>query len=230
MTAPTTAAPTQRLFRGLLVSMVLNALVPVLLYQFAKRYFAASELAALSAAAMFPLAWSVVDLLRVGSLDPVAVLSLVSIVVSMIAVLLGGSPKLLLIRESFFTGAFGLACFVSLCAPRPIMFYFSRYFTAGRDAARIADFDRGWQRPGFRRTMRLITIVWGATSLVEFAVRIALVYTLPAATVLVVSPIVLGGLLLVTISWTFAYGKRMRARAEAQLPTAGLARPPVPLS
>ncbi len=230
MTAPTATAPTQRLFRGLLVSMVLNALVPVLLYQFAKRYFAASELAALSAAAVFPLGWSVVDLLRVGSLDPVALLSLVSIVVSMIAVLLGGSPKLLLIRESFFTGAFGLACFASLAAPRPIMFYVSRYFTAGRDPARIADFDRGWQRPGFRRTMRLITVVWGVTSLGEFVVRIVLVYTLPVATVLVVSPIVLGGLLLATISWTFAYGKRMPARAGAQSQPAGPATAPAPLT
>jgi hypothetical protein len=47
--------------------------------------------------------------------------------------------------------------------------------------------------------------------------------------VLVVSPIVLGGLLLATISWTFAYGKRMRARAEAQSHAAGQATVPAPL-
>jgi hypothetical protein len=213
------------LFRGLLISMILNALVPVLLYQMAKRYFSATELAALSVAALFPLVWSIVDLIRVGALDPVAILSLASIVVSMVAVAVGGSPKLLLIRESFFTGAFGVACLVSLVAPRPIMFYFARYFTAGRDAARIAEFNRGWQRPGFRRTMRLITVVWGVTSLAEFVVRIALVYTLPAATVLVVSPIVLGGLLIATISWTFAYGKRMRDRAAAQTSPTGSGAP-----
>ena len=68
--------------------------------------------------------------------------SLMSIAVSMIAVTLGGSPKLLLIRESFFTDAFGIACFVSLA--------------------------------------------------------------LPPAAVLVVSPIILGGLLIATIVWTFA--------------------------
>jgi hypothetical protein len=205
--------PTQRLFRGLLVSMALNALVPVVLYQLSKRYLSASELAALSVAALFPLVWSVADLIRIGSLDPVAILSLASIVVSMIAVAFGGSPKLLLIRESFFTGAFGMACLVSLATPRPIMFYFARYFTAGRAPDRVAEFNLAWERPGFRRTMRLITIVWAITSFAEFAVRIVLVFTLPAATVLVVSPIVLGGLLIATISWTFAYGKRMRARA-----------------
>jgi len=204
--------PSRRLFRGLLVSVVLNALVPVVLYQLSKRYLSAPELAALSVAALFPLLLSIADVIRVGSLDPVAILSLASIAVSMIAVAFGGSPKLLLIRESFFTGAFGVACFVSLAAPRPIMFYFARHFTVGRDAAGLAQFNLGWQRPGFRSAMRLITIVWGATSLLEFVVRIGLVYTLPAATVLVVSPIVLGGLLIATISWTFGYGQRMRAR------------------
>ena len=205
--------------------MALNALVPVVLYQLTKRYSSATELAALSVAALFPLVWSIADLIRVGALDPVAILSLASIGVSMLAVAVGGSPRLLLIRESFFTGAFGIACFVSLLAPRPIMFYFARYFTAGRDSERIAEFDRAWQRPGFRRTMRLITIVWGVTSLAEFVVRIALVYTLPAATVLVVSPIILGGLLIATISWTFAYGKRMRDRAASQTPPSGAAAP-----
>jgi hypothetical protein len=206
--------PTQRLFRGLLISVALNALVPVVLYQLSKRYFSASELGALSVAALFPLVWSLVDLIRIGSLDPVAVLSLASIIMSMIAVAFGGSPKLLLIRESFFTGAFGIVCLVSLATPRPIMFYFARYFTAGRDPDRVAEFNLGLERPGFRRTMRLITIVWATTSLLEFATRVLLVYALAAATVLVVSPIVLGGLLIATISWTFAYGKRMRARAE----------------
>ena len=217
MSAPA-AASTQRLFRGLVVSIALNAVVPVLLYVGSKRYLAASELLALSVASLFPLGWSVVDLARVGSLDPVAVISLASIVVSMVAVVLGGSPKLLLIRESFFTGAFGVACFASLGFPRPIMFYFARYFSAGRDAARMAEFDAGWQRPRFRRTMRLMTLVWGVTSLAEFVIRIVLVYTLPVATVLVVSPIVLGVLVIATISWTLAYGKRMRASAEQETP------------
>lgn len=217
MSAPA-AAPTQRLFRGLVVSIALNSVVPVLLYLGSKRYIAASELTALSVASLFPLGWSVVDLARVGSLDPVALISLASIVVSMVAVILGGSPKLLLIRESFFTGAFGVACFASLAFPRPIMFHFARYFSAGRDAARIAEFDAGWRRPRFRRTVRLMTVVWGATSLAEFVVRIALVYMLPAATVLVVSPIVLGVLVIGTISWTLAYGRRMRASAEQATP------------
>ena len=220
MTPPPPAGPARRVVRGLLISIVLNALVPVLLYHLAKHYLSAAEVTALGAAALFPLGLSILDLSRTRMLDPVALVSLMSIAVSMVAVTLGGSPKLLLIRESFFTGAFGIACFVSLALPRPIMFYFGRHFAAGRDPASIAEFDSGWQRLEFRHVARLITVVWGVASLLEFLVRVALVYTLPPAAVLVVSPIILGGLLIATIVWTFAYIRRMRARAVRR-PVAG---------
>ncbi len=215
-TSPPPIAPSQRLVRGLFLSIVLNAVIPVLLYAFAKRYLAASEFTALSAAALFPLGLSILDVRRSRTLDPVALLSLLSIVVSIIAVTLGGSTKLLLVRESLFTGAFGIACFASLALPRPLMFYFGRHFTAGREHGRIATFEAGWQRAEFRRVTRLITMVWGATSLGEFLIRVGLVYTMPAAMVLVISPIVLGGLLIATIVWTFAYVRRARARSVGQ--------------
>ena len=216
MNSPTPATLSPHLVRGLLISIALNAVIPVLLYRLSKRYLLASEFTALSVAALFPLGLSVVDLTRSRTLDPVALLSLISILVSIIVVSLGGSTKLLLIRESLFTAAFGIACFVSLALPRPLMFYFGRFFIAGRDQQRIADFNAGWQRPQFRRVHRLITVVWGASSLGEFLVRIALVYTMPTAAVLVISPIILGGLLIATIVWTFSYVRRVRTSGERQ--------------
>ena len=213
MIPPPPAGSSRRVVRGLVISIALNALVPVVVYRLAKRYLSAAEVTALGAAALFPLGLGLLELSRTRTLDPVAIVSLMSIAVSIIAVTLGGSPKLLLIRESFFTGAFGIACLASLAFPRPIMFYFGRHFAAGRDPASIAEFDSGWQRSEFRRVARLITVVWGVASLVEVLVRVALVYTLPPAAVLVVSPIILGALLIATIVWTFAYVRRMRARA-----------------
>src|SRR5215470_11182829 len=216
MNSPPPSTPSRRLVLGLLISIALNAVIPVLLYRLTKRYLVASEFTALSLAASFPLGLSIVDLIRSRTLDPVALLSLISILVSIIAVSLGGSTKLLLIRESLFTAAFGIACFGSLALPRPLMFYFGRYFIAGRDQQRITDFNAGWQRPQFRSVNRLITVFWGITSLGEFLVRIALVYTMPTAAVLVISPIILGGLLIATIVWTFAYVRRVRTSGERE--------------
>src|SRR5207253_1328774 len=76
----------------------------------------------------FPLGKGTFDLIRHRRLDPIAVVVLLGITTDGVALLFGGSPGLLLVRESMFTGAFGAACFASLLLPRPMMFYFSRHF------------------------------------------------------------------------------------------------------
>jgi hypothetical protein len=130
--------------RGFLWDIALNAGIPLLFYRLAKRYLSASEVGALAIAATFPLAKSILDLTRRRRLDPVAVIVLLGIAVSAVGVLMGGSARLLLIRESLFTGALGLACFASLLLPRPLMFYFGRHFMAGRDPVAREQFDASW--------------------------------------------------------------------------------------
>jgi hypothetical protein len=51
----------------------------------------------------------------------------------------------------------------------------------------------------------------------ELILRIVLIYNASAATVLIVSPILLGTLTVVTMIWAFSYGHRVRLRALAQL-------------
>lgn len=179
--------------------MVLNAVVPVILYSLSKRYYSPSEFAALVIAALFPLGKTAFDLLRHRQLDPISVVVLLGITTDGVALLFGGSPILLLVRESMFTGAFGVACFASLLLPRPMMFYFSRYFIAGTERERQARFDSAWQFPEVRFCHRLITTVWGCVFVGELPIRLALIYRLPAALVLVVSPILLGVLSIATM-------------------------------
>jgi len=76
-------------------------------------------------------------------------------------VLLGGNAKVLLIRESFFTAMLGIACFVSLLLPRPLMFYVNRQFIAGKDPEKIAQCNQQWNHRYARFVHRLITRVWG---------------------------------------------------------------------
>jgi hypothetical protein len=73
-----------------------------------------SELTALIFATAFPIPKSAYGLMRRRELDPIAVLALLGIATSILALVLGGGPRLLLIRESFFTGAFGIVCLISL--------------------------------------------------------------------------------------------------------------------
>jgi hypothetical protein len=215
--------PGTRDLRSVRRSIVLNAAVPALLYALSTRYLGASEVAALSIAAIFPALDSLWGVLRQRRLDVIAVIALLSIAVSMIGVAVGGSPRILLIRESFFTGALGLACFLSLLLPRPLMFYFGRQFSAGSDPVKLAHFNAGWQHPAVRRLHRVITVVWGGVFLGEFLIRVALVLTLPPVVVLAVSPFITGGIVVLAIIWTFAHVRRkVRGRVTADAaPSAG---------
>src|ERR1700733_4405098 len=202
---------------GAIWDIALNAIIPVLLYKFSKRFLSPSELTALLLATTFPLGKSIFDLVRRGQLDPISIVVLLGIAADCVALLFGGSARLLLVRESLFTGAFGVACFVSLLLPRPLMFYFARHFIAGVDPKRQARFNSGWQLAEVRFAHRLITTVWGTVFVGELIVRIILIYNASATSVLIVSPVLLGASTLVTMVWAFRYGHRFRLRALAQL-------------
>jgi hypothetical protein len=197
---------------SLIWNIVLNATIPLACYFFVKRFVSPSELTALIAATAFPVLKSVYDLIRSHELDPVAMLVLLGIVTSILALFLKGDPRLLLIRESFITGAFGIACLISLTFPRPIMFYFARFFMAGKDPQRREVFNASLKDPAVLRGHRLVTLVWGLVYAGEFLVRIIMVYSLSVAVVLFISPFISGFATIFTIIWTFRYAKKMSER------------------
>jgi hypothetical protein len=203
--------------RGILADIALNAIVPFVLYRLSKRYVSPSEFTALLIATTFPIAKSIFDVAKRRELDPVSVLVLLGIAASAITLLAGGSPRVLLIRESLFTGVFGLACFASLVLPRPMMFYFGRHFFTGGDPQKRRGFEMAWALPDVRFANRLITVIWGAVYLGEFTIRLVLIYVASAQVVLVVSPILLGALTVVTLWWTFRYSAQVRERSRPRI-------------
>jgi hypothetical protein len=202
--------------RGAIVDVLVSAVIPVIVFQLARR-FGAAEVPALGYAAILPAAIAVGGLVRRrAALDPIAILVLLGLAVSGIGFALGGGARIILIRESFFTGALGVVCLVSLAVmPRPLMFYFGRWFATQGDPAAVAQFDANWSRPGFRLVNRRITLVWGIAYLGEFAIRVAMAMTLPTAVVLAAGPLLLTVITAATIAWTFSYAGRARRRAIA---------------
>ncbi len=193
--------------------IALNVVIPMARYRLSKLYLSPSELTALLLASIYPLLKSLHDVLRRRELDPVSVVVLLGIGSGIAALLFTGSYRILLLRESLFTFVLGLACLGSLPLPsRPLMFYFGRVFATGNDPVRRAEFDASWQYPAARRTHRVITLVWGLLFVAEFAFRAVLIYTVSPATVLAVSPVVLGTATALVIVWTFRYAARARRR------------------
>jgi hypothetical protein len=205
-----------RVYRPLVISLMwdiaLNATIPLACYIAAKKVVLTSELIALVFATAFPVLKSAYDLLRHREFDPVAALVFLGITTSILAVFLGGDSHILLIKESLFTAAFGIACLISLTFPRPIMFYFGRHFMAGKDFQKRKVFESRWQNPTVRRAHRVVTIVWGLVYVAEFVVRIALLYSMPTAVVLGVSPFLIGLATITAIVWTFWYAQKIRER------------------
>jgi hypothetical protein len=203
------------LVRGIAWDIALNATIPVICFYVAKRLLHVTDFAALLTASLFPAMKSVWDVRQRRELDPVTLLILLGIASSALALVATGDQRMLLIRESFFTGAFGIACLVSLVFPRPIMFYFARYVMAGDDKERRRVFESRWQYPTARRAHRRVTIVWGVVFLAEFLGRVGLVYTLRPTFVLAVAPIVTGLATIGTVVWTLRYAARVRQRLPA---------------
>ena len=194
----------------MLRDIAIDAGVPIVCYWLSMAFISHSEVVALIVASVFPLLKSLYELLQRRRLDPISMAILLGLMVGLGALFIGGSTQLLLLRESLFTGGFGLACLASLLfrSRRPLMFFFARFSAAGSDPALCAWYDQLWENAGFRRMQRIITLVWGLVLVGEFTLRVVLIYTVSPATVLVVSPTVMGVASLLTIIWTMKYGAR----------------------
>lgn len=203
---------------GITYSIVINAVLPYIIYSLLKSYTNLSDFWALVLSGVPPMIDAIVGIIRKGHVDLIAGIVLLGIAVSIILILLGGSPRLLLIRESFFTAAFGLAYLVSLLFPRPLSFYFARQFATGNVPERVAWFNSLWQYPGFRFSMRLTAVVWGVGFLLEATIRFILVFTLTIPQFLIISPFVFYGFLGAILLWTLLYTRKGRKRAEATRP------------
>lgn len=198
--------------------LIVNVVIPYACYTLLKAN-QASDLTALGVAAIAPALEALVGVLRSRKLNFIALLVLGDLVVGIIALFLGGDPRLVVLRESFFTGVLGLACFVSLLFPRPLMFLVGRSLIAGNDPAHIARYNQLWHNSPVRRTARVCTVVWGAVYSGEFLLHLLLVATLPLAAVVAIGPLLTGGLIGAALLWTFAYVRRARQQVRAMQPT-----------
>jgi hypothetical protein len=201
-------------FRGLAISIIISAVFPYIIYILLKSYTSASDLVALVIAGVPPALDTIVEVIRKRRVDLIAGLSLVGIVVGIVLLLLGGSPRVYLIRESFFTAAVGLAYLVSFLFPRPLAFYFARTFSTGNVPEKIEVFDSLWQYPQFRRAMRVSTAVWGIGFVLEAVIRTFLVIILTTGQFLLISPFVLYGFIGGIALWTFWSSRQGRKRMD----------------
>ncbi len=201
------------LLRSILSLLIINVAIPFGCYSLLKAYHA-SDVTALGVAAIVPALEMLISMLRGRQVNIISLFVFGGLAIGIIAIFLGGDPRVLLIRESLFTGALGLTCFISLLFPRPLMFSVGRSMFASKDPEHIARYNQLWQNPSVRRTSRVTTVVWGLVYISDFLLRLLMVLTLPIAAVLAVGPILTGSLIGLSLLWTFAYLRRARQRVH----------------
>ncbi|MFP3566591.1 VC0807 family protein [Paraburkholderia sp. SIMBA_030] len=207
---------------GFVLELAVNFLLPWLAYRFALPHL--GETGALIASAVPPIVWSLIELARFRRVDALSVMVVTGIVLSIAAMALGGSPRMLLLRESLVSGAVGVVFLLSLPMRRPLIFYLARVTVAREMEGGAARFEALWrERPALATSLRLMTLVWGVGLTGETALRAWMALTWPIERFLLVSPFIgygiYGGLTL----WTLWYRKTMRSRVGARVQPDGIA-------
>lgn len=197
--------------------MVAEGALPYLTYVVLHRQ-GVSTVDALAAGAVFPVAFLAYHFARRRRVDGLGLIVLATIVAGTGVALLSGNSRLYLVKESFLTGAFGLFLLGSLLARRPFMFYSGRRFATDGSAAGVAAWDSYWPKsPTFRRSNRVVTLVWGVAFLAEAAIRIVAAYTLDTSTVVALSGVVPLAVVGLLMAWTFGYARRITPRSRAEV-------------
>ncbi|MFG2893381.1 VC0807 family protein [Streptomyces sp. NPDC048248] len=208
---------------GWILTIGLNVVAPIVTFN-ALTDHGWSDFSALLLSGAWPVLDSAVHLAWRRRLDEFAVVTLVFLAITAFVSLIGAhSARALIIKDSGVTGLFGVLCLATLLAPRPLMFYFGRKFATDGTPESTAWWNGMWQYEGFRRTMTVMTSVWGVAYLAEAGVRIALAYVVDTGAMVVISPAMAYGVLGLLSVWTALYAKRSQAAGERRAAQAAAA-------
>lgn len=190
---------------AVMVSLFLDAGLAVLAYGVARLlgFSPFVGLVAGTVVAGLRVTWVVI---RQRRLDPFAVFMLGIFVLGLVLSLVTGSPRFLLVKESFGTGAAGLAFVLTCLRGKPLAYHASQRVAAPTVAERDQWAQLWVDEPIFRRRFRTMSLVIGGALLVEALVRIPLIYALPIDAMAVLSPLLTPVVVTLTSIWAVHYG------------------------
>jgi len=163
------------------------------------------DVVALIASAMPPLLWSGYELAKTRRLDAISVMVVASILFTVGATAMGGSPRLIQIREALVTGLVGILFLLSLFLQRPIIFYLARATMARNTVEGAEHFETVWSKPGVPKILRCLTAVWGIGLVAQTATMCWLAYIWPIGRYILISPVIGYGIFGLLMVWSLWY-------------------------
>jgi hypothetical protein len=195
------------------LEILINFVLPFLIYDFGKKEL--GDVHALMASSAPPIAWSIFEFVRSRRVDALSMLVLAGIALSLLAYAGGGSVKVLQLREKLVTATIGLVFLGSAAIGRPLIYQLARASILRKTPNEVGAFDALRDNAGFKRTMLVMTLVWGCGLLAEAGVATLLVFRLSIREYLIVSPMVGYGTMGALSLWTYLYARRRRRMGEA---------------
>lgn len=184
-------------FRALLPTLAVDVGGTIAVYYLLLPHFAQASIWPILGASLVPIASNIVNFVRRRSIDIVGLIILFGMIASLIPAAFGGSQRLLLVRESFFTGLIGAGLLIStFLVRRPVFYYIFREFLTANDQLPEEHFEVLWRAPHFRHGVRIVTIVWGAVMLGDFVMRAFIALQMNVGFALGVAPVLTTILLL----------------------------------
>lgn len=198
---------------ALAADLGVNFVLPYVIYSYASPHM--GDVRALLASSVPPILWSIVEFVRHRRLDAISVMVLAGILLSLLAFFGGGGARMLQLREKLVSGLACMACLFSAAIRRPLIYELARAGMARKGDAEAERMRGLVNDPLFRRSMTIMTVVWGLGLIADVAIAAILVFTISIKAYMIINPIegyaLLGGLGL----WTFWYSRRSKARNEA---------------
>jgi intracellular septation protein A len=193
-----------------LLEALVNFILPYFIYSYGEAPL--GQVHALIASSAPPIIWSLIEFARHRRIDAVSVLVIAGIALSLLATLGGGGVKFLQLREKLVTGIIGLVFLGSAMIGKPLIYELARASMRRKSESEAQAFEALQVHAAFRRTMMVMTWVWGLGLLADVAVAVVLVFTLSVRQYLIVNPILgyatTGSLAL----WSFFYVRRAKRR------------------
>jgi hypothetical protein len=197
------------------IEALVNFVGPFVIYTLAKPELGDAH--ALIACSAPPIAWSMVEFIRRRRVDALSLIVLTGIALSLLAFIGGGDVRFLQLRERLVTGLIGLIFLGSAATGWPLMYHLARAKYMRRSASEALALEALRDNVHFRRTMLVMTLVWGFGLVAEAAVASVLVFALSIRQFMLITG-VLGYIALAALSlWTAWYGRRRKRLGEARI-------------
>jgi len=192
---------------GLARSILINFVGASLVYRLAAHWYPASSPVPLLISSLVPAADLAWVFIRQRTVDVIAIISLVQLLVSIVITVASRSVDFALRAHALQAAALGLVFALSSLIGRPLIQPLARQSMAGDDPERQARFDQHATLPAVQQTFHRMTMLWALALCAESAVLFTAVGRITPANYLVLGAVINYGVTTALIWGSIRYGR-----------------------